>query len=112
MIISQLYLHYLGEAVDVADIPVMLVVGHVEGRRVARSSDVTTRGGGGGTQSHSLSTCHPDGAPVLLEENVATVTKLEDRKIIVSLFVGEKENQAQEHAGKKATCRVRRYVSR
>ena len=39
MIISLLYLHYLGEAVDVADIPVMLVVGHVEGRRVARSSD-------------------------------------------------------------------------
>ncbi len=29
------YLHYLGEAVDVADIPVMLVVGHVEGRQVA-----------------------------------------------------------------------------
>ena len=35
MIISLLYLHYLGEAVDVADIPVMLVVGHVEGRQVA-----------------------------------------------------------------------------
>jgi len=75
----------------------MLVVGHVEGRRVARSSDVVTRGGGGATQSHSLSTCHPDGAPVLLEENAATVTKLvyvrlvtKDRKIIVSLFVGSR----------------------
>jgi hypothetical protein len=31
MIISLLYLHFLGETVDVADIPVMLVVGHVEG---------------------------------------------------------------------------------
>jgi hypothetical protein len=39
MIISLLYLNYLGEAVDVADIPVMLVVGHVEGRQVARGSD-------------------------------------------------------------------------
>jgi len=32
---------------------------------------VATRGGGGATQSHSLSTCHPDGAPVLLEENAS-----------------------------------------
>ena len=31
MMISLLYLHVLGEAVDVADIPVMIVVGHVEG---------------------------------------------------------------------------------
>jgi hypothetical protein len=78
MMISLLYLclHYLGEAVDAVDIPVMLVVGHVEGRRVARSSDLATRGGEGATQNHSLSTCHPDGAPVLLEENAATVTKL------------------------------------
>jgi hypothetical protein len=89
----------------VADIPVMLVVGHVEGRRIARSSDVATRGGGGATQSHSLSKCHPDGTPVLLEENAATVTKLvfvrlitKDRKIIVSLFIGEGEDQAQELA--------------
>jgi hypothetical protein len=41
-----------------------------------------------------LSTCQPDGAPVLLEED-ATVTKLlfvrlitKDRKIVVCLFVG------------------------
>jgi hypothetical protein len=39
MIISLLYQNYLGEAVDVANIPVMLVVGHVEGRQVARGSD-------------------------------------------------------------------------
>ena len=95
MIISLLYLHYLGEAVDVADIPVMLVVGHVEGRQVTRCSDVATRGGGGATQRHSLSTCHPDGAPVLLEEDAATVTKLlsvrliiKGRKIVFCLFVG------------------------
>jgi hypothetical protein len=46
VIISLLYLHYLGEAVDVADILVMLVVGHVEGRQVARGSNVATTGGG------------------------------------------------------------------
>ena len=105
MIISLLYLHYLGEAVDEVDIPFMLVVGHVEGRRVARSSDVATRSAGGATQRHSLSTCHPDGAPVLLEENAATVTKLvfvrlitKDPKIIFSLFIGEEEDQSQEIA--------------
>jgi hypothetical protein len=57
--------------VDVADIPVMIIVGQVEGRQSARGSDVATRGGGGATQNHSLSTCHPDGAPVLLEERRA-----------------------------------------
>ncbi len=41
-------------AVDVADIPVMIIVGHVQGRRVARGSDVVTRGGGGVTQRHIL----------------------------------------------------------
>ena len=61
---------------DVADIPVMIIAGHVEGRRSARGSDVATRGGGSATQRHSLSTCHPDGVPVLLEEDAATVTKL------------------------------------
>jgi len=60
--------------VDVADIPVMIIVGHVEGRRVARGSDLATRSGGSATQRHSLSTCQPDGAPVL--EDAATVTKL------------------------------------
>ena len=95
MMISLLYLHVLGETVDVADIPVMIVVGHVEGRQVARGSDVATRGSGGATQRHSLSTCQPDGAPGLLEEDAATVTKLlfvrlktKGRKIIVCLFVG------------------------
>jgi hypothetical protein len=42
--------------VDVTDIPVMIIVGHVEGRRAARGSDVATRGGGGATQRPSLST--------------------------------------------------------
>ncbi len=32
----------------------------VEGRQVARCRDVAKRGGGGATQRHSLSTCHPD----------------------------------------------------
>jgi hypothetical protein len=92
---SLLELHVLGEAVDVADIPVMIIVGHVEGRRAARGSDVATRGGGNPTQRHSLSTCHPDGAPVLLEEDAATKTKLlsvrlitKGRKTVFCLFVG------------------------
>ena len=79
---------------DVAAILVMIIVGHVEGRQVARDSDVATRGGEGATQSHSLSTCQPDGAPVLLEEDAATVTKLllmrlttKGRKLIVCPFV-------------------------
>jgi hypothetical protein len=66
---------------------------------------VATRGGGGATQCHSLSTCHPDGAPVLLEEDAATVTKFlfvrlitMGRKIVICLFVGYEENQTQELA--------------
>jgi hypothetical protein len=73
----------------------MIIVGRVEGRRAARGSDVATRGGGGATQSHCLSTCHADGAPGLLEEDAATVTKLlsvrlitKGRKIVFCLFVG------------------------
>ena len=114
---------------DVADIPVMIIVGHEEGRRTARGGDVATRGGGGSTQRHSLSTRQPDGAPVLLEEDAATVTKLlavllipKGLKIVFCLFVGYEEKQAQElavdasrgrHARRqKATCRLRRYVSR
>jgi len=64
-----LALLYLGDAVDVADIAVILVVGHIEGRQVARCRDVATRGGGSATYRHSLSTCHPTGAPVLLVED-------------------------------------------
>jgi hypothetical protein len=103
MVISLLQLYGLSEAVDVADIPVMIIVGHVEGRRAARGSDVATRGGGGATQSHSLSTGHPDGARVLPEEDATTVTKLlavrlitKGLKIIFCLFVGYEKNQAQE----------------
>ena len=44
---------------DVADIPVMIIVGHVEGRRAVRGSDVVARGGGGTTQRHILSTDIP-----------------------------------------------------
>ena len=50
MMISLFYLHFLGEAVDVADSPVILVVGHVEGRQVERGSEVATRGGRGAMQ--------------------------------------------------------------
>ncbi len=49
--------------------------------------------------------CAPDGAPVLLEEDTATVTKLlavllvpKGLKIIFCLFVGYEENQAPELA--------------
>jgi hypothetical protein len=91
-----------------------------------------TRCGGGAAQRYSLSTGHPDGAPVLLEEDAATVTKLlavrlktKGLKIIFCLFVGLLEMnkikrkstlwmrpEVDMHAGKKATCRLRRYVSR
>jgi len=50
MMISLLYLPVLGETVDVADLPVMIVVGHVEGRQVSRGSDVATSCGGVATQ--------------------------------------------------------------
>jgi hypothetical protein len=62
---------------------------------VARGRDVTTRCGVGATQRHDLSTCHLNGAPVLLEADATTVTKLlfvrmitKGLKIVVSLFVG------------------------
>jgi hypothetical protein len=39
----------LGDTVDVVIFVVVLVVGHVEGRQVARCSDVATRSGGSAT---------------------------------------------------------------
>ena len=75
----------------------------MEGPLVARCSDMATRGGRGATQRQSLSACHPEGATVVLEDDAATVTKLlfvrvasRCRKIIICLFVGEEEDQAQE----------------
>ncbi len=66
----------------------------LKGGRAARGSDVATSGGGSATQRHSLSTCHPNGAPVLLEEDAVTVTKLlavllkpKGLKIVFCLFV-------------------------
>jgi hypothetical protein len=44
MMISLLYLYDLGEAVDVADIPVILVLGHVGGAAVREGA--ATRGVG------------------------------------------------------------------
>ena len=61
---------------DVADIPVMTIVGHVEGRRAARGSDVATR-----------KKIKRKSSPWMLPE-------------------------VDMHAGKKTTCRLRRYVSR
>ncbi len=85
--------------------PCILVGDHVEGRQVARCSDVATRGSGGTTQRHSLCTCHHDGAPVSVEEDAAAVTKLlfvclitKGRKVIVCLLVREEADQAQELA--------------
>ena len=55
---------------------------------------MATRSGGAATQRHLLSTRHPDGAPVAVEEDAAAVTKLlfvrlisKDRKIIVCLSI-------------------------
>jgi hypothetical protein len=85
---------------------------------------MATRDGWGTTERHSLSACHPNGAPVAVKEDTAAVTKLllvclvaKSGKVIVGLLVGEEEKQTQElamdtsqcdmHAGKKATCRLR-----
>ena len=64
---------------------------------------MATRSGGGATQRHSLSTCHPNGAPVAVKEDTAAVTKLlfvrlisKDLKVVVCLLVGEEEKQLQE----------------
>jgi hypothetical protein len=66
---------------------------------------MASRGGGGATQRHSLSTCHPNGAPVTVKEDTAAVAKLlfvrlisKDLKVVVCLFVGEEEKQTQELA--------------
>ena len=75
---------------------------------------MVTRGGGGATQSHSLSTCHPDGAPVLLEEDAATVTKLLAVRLItkglkiVFCLLDMKKYQAQELAVDAARGRYAR----
>jgi hypothetical protein len=73
-------------------------VGHIEGRQVARCREGATRSGGSATYCHGLSTCHPDGAPVLLEEDAATVTELllvrlisECLEIVVGLLGGKEE---------------------
>jgi len=72
---------------------------------------VATRGGVGATQRHSLSTCHPDGAPVALEEDAAAMAKLllvclvtKSRNVIVGFLVGEEEEQAQELAVGTSRC--------
>ena len=107
MITSLLCRQYLGKGVDVAGIPVMLVVGHVEGRQVARCSDVATRGGGGATQRHSLSQCHPDGAPVLVEEDAAAVTKLLFVRLID--YQGPQNNRLPVFwRGRRSSARARR----
>jgi len=75
---------------------------------------------GGATQRHSLSTCHPNGAPVAVEEDAAAMAKLllvcvviKSCKAIVGavgLIVGEEEEQAQELAVDTSRCRhVRRW---
>jgi hypothetical protein len=85
---------------------------------------MASRGGGGATQRQSLSTCHPNGAPVAVKEDTAAVAKLlfvrlifKDLKVVVCLLVGEKKSRRKSspwmrpevdmHAGKKATCLLR-----
>ena len=68
----------------------MAVVPGIPGRQVARRSDVATRSGGAATQRHLLSTRHPDGAPVAVEEDAAAVTKL----LFVRLISAAKQSSA------------------
>jgi hypothetical protein len=71
----------------------------------ATDRNMSSRGGGGATQRHSLSTCHPNGAPVAVKEDTVAVAKLlfvrlisKDLKVVVCLLVGEEEKQTQELA--------------
>ena len=73
---------------------------------------MASRGGGGSTKRHSLSTCHPNGAPIAVKEDTAAVAKLlfvrlisKDLKVVVCLLVGEEEDQAQELAMDASRCR-------
>ena len=66
---------------------------------------MASHGGGGATQRHSLSTSHPNGAPVAKKEDTAAVAELlfvrlisKDLKVVVCLLVGEEEKQTQELA--------------
>ena len=89
---------------------------------------MATGEGWGTTERYSLGARQPNGAPVVVKEDTAAVTKLllvclvaKSGKVIVGLLVGEEEKQTQElamdtsrcrhtadmHAGKKATCRLR-----
>ena len=123
MIIKLVYQDsgYLGDVVGVAEMSVNLVVIQVLGPLVARCSDEATRGGGGASQRHSLGTCHPKGAAVVVEEDATAMTNFVN--IINCLFVGEEEDQAQEltmdatrcshtRRAKTTTCRLRLYGSR
>ena len=71
----------------------------------ARDRNMSSRCGGVDTHRHSLSTCHPNGAPVAVKEDTAAVAKLlfvllisKDLKVVVCLLVGEEEEQTQELA--------------
>jgi hypothetical protein len=67
---------------------------------------------GRATQSHILSTGHPDGAPVAVEEDASAMAKLllaclvtKSCEVFVGLLVGEEEEQAQELAVDTSRCR-------
>ena len=73
---------------------------------------MSSRCGGVDTHRHSLSTCHPNGAPVAVKEDTAAVAKLlfvllisKDLKVVVCLLVGEEEKQTQELAMDTSRCR-------
>jgi hypothetical protein len=61
---------------------------------------MSSRGGGGATQRHILSTCHPNGALVAVKEDTTAVAKLlfvrlisKDLKVFICLLVGEEEGR-------------------
>ena len=73
---------------------------------------MATRDGWGTTERHSLSACHPNGAPVAVKEDTAAVTKLllvclvtKSGKVIVGLLMGEEEKQMQELVMDTSRCR-------
>jgi hypothetical protein len=66
--------HLLSDAVDLKIVVVddVFVVGHVEGRQVARCSGVAKRGGGSAKLRNSLSTCHKCQQTIVLLHCIGT----------------------------------------
>ena len=87
-----------------------------KGLLVARCGDEATRCRGGTAHRNGLGTCHSKGAAIVVEEDVAAMTKFflvrviaKIRKGINCLFVGNEVEQSQELAVDAARCSHTRW---